>query len=92
MSCVAFIFARGGSKGLPNKNIKPLLGKPLIAYAIETALKSPSIQRVLVSTDDPEIMRIANEFGAEVPFQRPSELAQDDSPEILSWQHALERV
>ena len=84
MSCVAFIFARGGSKGLPNKNIKPLLGKPLIAYAIETALKSPSIQRVLVSTDDPEIMRIANEFGTEVPFQRPSELAQDDSPEILS--------
>ena len=86
------IFARGGSKGLPRKNIRPLAGKPLIAYAIEAALASKLIDRVVVSTDDAEIARIALQHGAEVPFMRPSELAADDSPELLAWRHALQEL
>jgi CMP-N-acetylneuraminic acid synthetase len=86
---VGFIFARGGSKGVPRKNIRPLLGKPLIAYAIQTAHASRWINRVIVSTDDKEIADVAREFGAEVPFLRPPELARDDSPEWLAWQNAL---
>ena len=84
-----FIFARGGSKGLVNKNIKPLNGKPLIAYSIEEALKVKNIDRVIVSTDSEEIAEVARKYHAEVPFLRPSHLASDDSPEWLSWQHAL---
>ena len=87
---IGFIFARGGSKGIPNKNIRPLAGKPLIAYAIETARQSQYIDRVIVSTDDESIAEIAQKFGAEVPFMRPKELAQDNSPEILSWRHAIQ--
>jgi len=86
---VAVIPARGGSKGVPRKNIRDLGGKPLIAYAIETARASSLIDRVIVSTDDQEIANIARQYGAEVPFMRPSELAQDDSPEWLTWQHAI---
>ena len=86
---VAGIFARGGSKGVPRKNIRLLAGKPLIAYAIETARASRLIDRVIVSTDDAEIANVALQNGAEVPFMRPSELAQDDSPEWLAWQHAI---
>jgi len=86
------IFARGGSKGVPRKNIRPLAGKPLIAYAIETALDSQYIDRLIVSTDDHEIAEVATQYGAEVPFMRPIELAQDDSPEWLSWQHAIRTV
>lgn len=86
---VAAIFARGGSKGVPRKNIRLLAGKPLIAYAIETARASQLIDRVVVSTDDAEIADVARRYGAEVPFMRPSELAQDDSPEWLAWQHAI---
>ena len=86
---VAGIFARGGSKGLPGKNIRALAGKPLIAHAIETARKSALIDRVFVSTDDREIADVAARHGAEVPFMRPAELAQDDSPEWLAWQHAI---
>ena len=86
---VGFIFARGGSKGVPRKNIHPLAGKPLIAYAIETALASELIDRVIVSTDDAEIADVAQQYGAEVPFMRPQELARDDSPEWLAWQHAI---
>jgi len=89
---VAFIFARGGSKGVPRKNIRPLAGKPLIAYAIETARACPSVSRVVVSTDDAEIARVAREFGAEVPFMRPAELASDQAPEWLAWQHAIREV
>lgn len=89
MSCVAFIFARGGSKGIPRKNIVYLAGKPLIAYSIETALKCPSITRVIVSTDDEEIAKVAKQYGAEVPFLRPKELALDRSSEWEAWQHAI---
>lgn len=89
---IGVIFARGGSKGVPRKNIRPLAGKPLIAYAIETALASELIDRVIVSTDDEEIAEIAQQCGAEVPFMRPSELAQDNSPEWLAWQHAIQML
>ena len=87
---VAFIFARGGSKGLPGKNILPLAGKPLIAYAIATARSCPWLETVIVSTDDPAIAAVAREHGAEVPFMRPAYLAQDDSPEWLAWRHAID--
>lgn len=89
MSIFGFIFARGGSKGLPGKNIRQLGGKPLIAWSIEHAKAVSRIERIIVSTDSKEIADVAREFGAEVPFIRPSYLAQDDSPEWLSWQHAL---
>lgn len=89
MTTVAFIFARGGSKGLPGKNIRLLAGKPLIAWSIEQAYAVKNIKRVIVSTDSKEIADIAREYGAEVPFIRPDELAHDASPEWLSWQHAL---
>ena len=87
----AFIFARGGSKGLPEKNIKPLAGKPLLQYSIDTALASPSIDLVFVSTDDEQIAKIAKEGGA-IVINRPAELASDTSPEWLSWRHAIEWV
>lgn len=89
MKITAFIFARGGSKGLPGKNIRPLGGKPLIAWSIEHALAVKRIERVIVSTDSEEIAAVAREYGAEVPFIRPAELARDDSPEWLAWRHAL---
>ena len=89
MKAVAFIFARGGSKGLPGKNIRPLGGKPLIAWSIEHAFAVKRIERVIVSTDSEEIAAVAREHGAEVPFIRPAELARDDSPEWLAWRHAL---
>jgi N-acylneuraminate cytidylyltransferase len=89
MNATAFIFARGGSKGLPGKNIRSLGGKPLIAWSIEHAHAVDRIERVLVSTDSEEIAAVALEYGAEVPFIRPEELARDDSPEWLAWQHAL---
>ena len=89
---VGFIFARGGSQGVPGKNIRLLAGKPLIAYAIETALQSEFIDRVVVSTDDEKIARVAQDFGAEVPFIRPKELAQNNSPEWLAWQHAIQTL
>ena len=89
MRVVAFIFARGGSKGLPGKNTKILAGKPLIAWSIEQAKSVPSISRIIVSTDSEEIAAQALKYGAEVPFMRPEELCRDSSPEWLAWQHAL---
>ena len=89
MNVVAFIFARGGSKGLPGKNIRPFGGKPLIAWSIEHAQAVDRISRVLVSTDCSEIAAVALKYGAEVPFMRPAELADDHSPEWLAWRHAL---
>ncbi len=85
----AFIFARGGSKGLPGKNIKPLAGKPLLQYSIDTALASDLIEQVFVSTDDQAIAQVAIEGGATL-IERPAELATDQSPEWLSWRHAVE--
>lgn len=88
MKACAWIFARGGSKGLPGKNIRDLQGKPLIAWAIEQATASACFEHVLVSTDDAGIAEVAQRYGAEVPFLRPADLATDTSPEWLSWQHA----
>jgi len=87
---LALIPARGGSKGIPRKNIVNLCGKPLIAYSIEQALASKWINRVIVSTDDGEIADIARKYGAEVPFMRPKEFAQDLSPDIDVFRHALQ--
>ena len=87
---IAIIPARGGSKGVPRKNIRLLGGKPLIAYTIEVALKSSLIDRVLVTTDDQEIAEVARSFGAEVPFLRPAELAADDTPPDPVLKHTLE--
>jgi len=89
VNVVGFIFARAGSKGLPGKNILPIAGKPLIAWSIECALKVSRIERLIVSTDSPEIAKIAKDYGAEVPFMRPSWLATDESSEWDSWKHAL---
>ncbi len=90
MKIVALICARGGSKGLPGKNIRPLGGVPLIVHSIRQAQAVPRIGRVIVSTDAEEIAAVAREAGAEVPFMRPAELAQDNSPERAVWRHALE--
>lgn len=86
---VGLITARGGSKGIPQKNVKALAGKPLIAWTIEAALGSSLLERVIVSTDDEEIARTAREWGADVPFMRPAELAQDDSPHLAVIRHAI---
>jgi CMP-N-acetylneuraminic acid synthetase len=87
-----FIFARGGSKGLPSKNTKIFHGKPLIGWAIETAFEVDEISNVIVSTDCLEIANVARQFGAEVPFIRPAEFAEDTSSEWSAWRHALEFV
>lgn len=87
---LALIPARGGSKGIPRKNLRVLAGKPLLAYSIEQALASRYITRTIVSTDDAEIADVARKYGADVPFMRPSELAQDLSPDVDVFRHALE--
>lgn len=87
---IALIPARGGSKGLPNKNILEFNGKPLIAHAIEEALKSEAIDRVIVTTDSREIADVARAAGAEVPFLRPEELATDDAKAVDVYLHAIE--
>ena len=89
---IALIPARGGSKGLPNKNIRPLCGKPLIAHSIEVALRAKSISEVIVSTDSAEIAEVSKKFGAKVPFLRPSELAQDNSLAIDNYIYTIERL
>jgi len=90
MTVVAFVFARGGSKGLPGKNIRIFNGKPLIAWSIEHAKAVSRIDRIIVSTDSHEIASVARDHGAEVPFMRPHNLAQDESPEWDSWRHGLD--
>lgn len=92
MTTIASICARGGSAGVPRKNIRPLLGKPLIVYSIEQALACPAIQRVFVSTDDREIADVARQAGAEVPFLRPAELATSTAPKIPVIAHLVERA
>jgi CMP-N-acetylneuraminic acid synthetase len=91
MKSYAFIFARGGSKGLSGKNIKLLVGKPLIQYSIEVALKIPGVAKVFVSTDDADIAEVSRLSGATI-IERPVELAQDDSPEWKAWRHAISWV
>ncbi len=86
---LALIPARGGSKGLPRKNIKSLGGYPLISYSIVAALNAKLVNRTVVTTDDPEIGDLAREYGAEVPFIRPAEFAQDDTRDLPVFQHAL---
>ncbi|WP_322507464.1 acylneuraminate cytidylyltransferase [Anaerolinea sp.] len=86
---LAIIPARGGSKGIPRKNIKPFAGHPLIAYSIAAGVQAESVTRVIVSTDDEEIAAVAREYGAEVPFLRPAELAQDQTLDLPVFQHAL---
>jgi len=86
---VAIIPARGGSKGIPRKNIKELCEKPLITYIIETALRVEELDRVIVSTEDKEIAEVAKKCGAEVPFMRPEELARDETPTLPVLQHAV---
>ncbi len=91
MNYIACIPARGGSKGIPKKNIYPLAGKPLISYSIGQALKAKHITRVLVSTDCDEIAEVARSFGAEV-IKRPPELAQDETPTIDALLHLLKQL
>lgn len=86
---LAIIPARGGSKGVPRKNIRQAAGKPLIAWTIQEAQKSGYIDRIIVSTEDPEIAEIAREWGAEIPFMRPAELARDETPGIEPVIHAI---
>ncbi|MGD9992108.1 MAG: sugar phosphate nucleotidyltransferase [Salinivirgaceae bacterium] len=89
---IVIIPARGGSKGLPGKNIKELCGKPLLAYTIEAALKSKNVRRVIVSTDDIEIAAISEKYGAEVPFLRPADLATDSAKAIDNYIYTIDRL
>ena len=86
---VAIIIARGGSKSIPRKNVLPLHGKPLIAWPIDLAKSISQIDRVIVSTDDDEIANIAKQYGAEVPFKRPAELAEDETPTLPVLEHCI---
>jgi CMP-N,N'-diacetyllegionaminic acid synthase len=87
---IGLITARGGSKGIPRKNIMPIAGHPLLWWTITAAKQARRLSRLIVSTDDPEIAQLAREYGAEVPFERPSALAQDNTPHIPVMLHALD--
>ena len=89
MKTFSFIFARGGSKGVPNKNLREVAGRSLLARSVELALSHPSIDDCFVSTDSEDIANLAKSLGANV-IERPSELATDNSPEWLAWQHAVQ--
>lgn len=89
MSSIAVIPARGGSKRIPRKNIKPFAGKPIIAWSIQAAIKSGLFSAVLVSTDDDEIAAVARAHGAEAPFRRPPELSGDSAPTLPVVAHAI---
>lgn len=86
---LALIPARGGSKSIPRKNIRPFAGHPLIAYSIAAGLAARSVTRLIVSTDDEEIAAISRRYGAETPFLRPAEFSQDQTPDLPVFQHAL---
>ncbi len=90
MNILAIIPARGGSKGVPGKNIKLLVGKPLIAYTIEAVQKATLLTELILSSDNDAIIQVAKDYGLEVPFKRPSSLATDESPTILTVLHALD--
>jgi CMP-N,N'-diacetyllegionaminic acid synthase len=89
---LGLIIARGGSKGIPGKNLRQVAGRPLIAWTIEAAKASRRLDRILLSTDDPEIAEVGRRYGADVPFLRPAELATDRSPIIDAALHALQWV
>ena len=89
VNVVAIILARGGSKGLTKKNILKLAGKPLIYYTIAAAKSAKLVHRIVVSTDDPEIAKLAIKYGAEVPFMRPADLSGDDSTSEVALAHAV---
>jgi CMP-N,N'-diacetyllegionaminic acid synthase len=91
-SVLAIITARGGSKGLPGKNIIQLAGKPLLSYSIKAAQKSKYIDRLILSSDDEDIIKVALDYGCEVPFVRPANLAMDDTPGIKPILHAIESL
>lgn len=86
---LALIPARGGSKGIPRKNIAPVAGKPLLWYTCQAALQSHFLTRIVLSTDDKEIAEVGKALGVEAPFLRPPDLAQDDTPSLSVAQHAL---
>ncbi len=88
-SILAIITARGGSKGIPRKNITPLLGKPLIAWTIEAAKKSKYIDRLILSTEDQKIAKIGKDYGVEIPFLRPKDLATDEAKSVDCMIHAI---
>jgi len=89
LEVLALIPARGGSKSIPRKNIKPLAGFPLIAYSIAAGIAAETVTRVIVSTEDEQIAKIAKSYGAEVPFLRPAEFALDNTPDLPVFEHAL---
>ncbi len=89
---LGMINARGGSKGIPNKNIKPLGGMPLIGWSIETAKKVPQISRLIVSTEDEKIAQVARDLGADIPFMRPAELATDTALQLDTMIYNVERL
>jgi N-acylneuraminate cytidylyltransferase/CMP-N,N'-diacetyllegionaminic acid synthase len=91
MRVLALVPARGGSKGIPKKNIREIAGKPLIAWTIEAA-RASNVSSVVVSTDNAEIARVATEYGAEVPFLRPANLSLDETPSISVVMHALDNL
>jgi len=86
---IGAVFARGGSKGVPGKNLRPLGGKPLVSRAIEQARACAGVERVVLSTDSEEIAEVGRAAGADVPWLRPADLAEDTSREWLAWQHML---
>jgi CMP-N-acetylneuraminic acid synthetase len=92
MKLLALIPARGGSKGVPRKNIRDLLGRPLLAWSVEAAKQAAGVDRIVVSTEDEEIAEVARAWGADVPFLRPPELAQDDTPGMEPVLHALSEL
>ncbi len=92
MRVLGLITARGGSKGVPRKNIRLLCGKPLLAYTAETALESDKLTRVILSTEDLEIAETGKKYGLEVPFMRPSELAEDTTPTLPVVQYTLQKL
>ncbi|MEP7309669.1 MAG: acylneuraminate cytidylyltransferase family protein [Acidobacteriota bacterium] len=89
MKVLGIVTARGGSKGIPGKNLKPLAGKPLIAYTVEAARASGALDRLILSTDDGAIAEAGRALGCDVPFLRPAELARDDTPHLPVIQHAV---
>src|SRR3954454_9414088 len=89
MRVLGLIPARGGSKGVPGKNRRPLCGRPLVAYTAEAALLARRLSRIVLSTDDEEIAAIGRDCGIDVPFLRPAEIARDQTPTLPVVQHAL---